>query len=80
MSIQQGEKVENRNVKGYVGRPREAGRSQRRHSTFRVGLSACYLYFQEESCEKLVMRYMELNREKLPYYRRGLRALRLVTA
>lgn len=80
MAIVEGEKVEHQNSQGYVVRSEEPGRKTRRHSTFSKGISACYLMYLEESYRELVMKYISLIPEKLPFYKRGLRAMRLAAA
>lgn len=76
-AILKGERVQHQNIHGYVVRQRESGRRYRRHSAFAIGLSACHLAYLGESFWDLVMEYISFTPKKLPYYKRGVRAMRL---
>jgi len=74
----QGQKIKRTGVQKYVGRIKEYGRVTRRNSSFYVGLySQTWIHFRE-SCWAIVQGLMKLNRNKLPDYLRGLRAMELI--
>ncbi len=53
-------------------------RVERRHSSFYIGLYGQTWVNFMESCMELVEQLMKLNLNKRKYYRRGLRAMRLI--
>lgn len=63
-------------VQKYVGRIKEYGRIQRRHSSFYIGLYGQTWVNFMESCWSLVMVLMRLNLNKLEYYLKGQRAMK----
>lgn len=65
-------------VQKYVGRVKEYGRLVRRHSSFYIGLYSQDWINCIKPCWELVMEFMKLNRNKLEYYLRGLRAMKLI--
>jgi hypothetical protein len=74
----QGQKIKRMGVQKYVGRVKEYGRTQRRHSSFYIGLyGQSWLNFIE-TCRELVRDLMRLNPNKQKYYQRGLRAMKLI--
>ena len=62
----------------YVGRVKEYGRIQRRHSSFYIGLYGQTWVDFLASCWGLVVKLMKLNRHKLEDYLRGQRAMNLI--
>lgn len=75
-----GEKIKHMGVQKYVGRIQEAGRYERRHSSFYIGLyGQNWVMFLENSWE-FVTELMKINCNKLQAYHRGLRALRLIAS
>ncbi|WP_293118837.1 hypothetical protein [Moorena sp. SIO4G3] len=76
----QGQKIKSKGVQKYVGRVKESGRMERRDSSFYIGLYGLALGEFMESCWDLVKELMSLNRNKLEYYLRGLRARFLIMA
>lgn len=62
----------------YVGRVKESGRIERRHSSFYIGLYGRTWVNFMESCMELVTNLMKLSRNKQQCYQRGLRAMRLI--
>lgn len=70
-----GQKIKSKGVQKYVGRVKEYGRIQRRHSSFYIGLYGQSWVPYVESCWVLVTELMRLNRNKLEYYLRGQRAM-----
>ncbi|MEG4634595.1 hypothetical protein QUB56_34455 [Microcoleus sp. AR_TQ3_B6] len=74
----QGQKIKRTGVQNYVARIKEYGRVTRRHSSFYVGLySQTWIGFRESGWA-IVQELMKLNRNKLPDYLRGLRAMELI--
>ncbi|PLZ09743.1 IS4 family transposase [Fischerella thermalis WC114] len=74
----QGQIIKQLGVQKYVGRVKEYGRTERRHSSFYIGLyGQTWINFQA-SCVELVTDLMKLNRNKLNYYHQGLRAMKLI--
>lgn len=73
-----GQKLKRIGVQKYVARVKEYGRLTRRHSSFYVGLySQTWVGFMDD-CWGIVQSLMRLNRNKLEYYLRGLRAMELI--
>ena len=65
-------------VQEYVGRVKEFGRSERRHSSFYIGLyGQTWVNFMAQ-CTVAVSELMRLAFNKRKYYHRGLRAMELV--
>jgi hypothetical protein len=74
----QGQEIKRKGIQKYVGRVKEYGRIERRHSSFYIGLYGQTWVNFMESCIELVDELMKLNRNKQKYYQRGLRAMRLI--
>ena len=75
-----GQNFKKKAVQKYVGRVKEYGRIQRRHSSFYIGLyGQTWVKFMESSWE-IVTELMRLNRNKLEYYLRGMRAMELIAS
>jgi len=74
----QGQKIKKLGLQKYVGRVKESGRIQRRHSSFYIGLYGQTWVNFMESCWGLVTDLMRLNRNKLEYYLQGQRAMELI--
>lgn len=75
-----GQIIKKKGVQKYVGRVREYGRLTRRHSSFYIGLSGQNWVKFMDDCWGLVEDLMKLNRNKLEYYLRGMRAIKLILA
>lgn len=73
-----GQQIKQKGIQKYVGRVKEYGRIERRHSSFYIGLYGQTWVNFMESCEDLVTELMRLHRNKLKYYQRGLRAMELI--
>jgi Transposase DDE domain len=74
----QGEKIKRKGLQKYIGRTKEYGRIERRHSNFYVGLyGQSWINFMG-NCWEAVEKLMKLNRNKLEYYLRGIRAMELI--
>ncbi|BAZ71181.1 transposase (plasmid) [Fischerella sp. NIES-4106] len=74
----QGQEIKRKGIQKYVGRVKEYGRTQRRHSSFYIGLYGNNWVNFMEPCIELVTKLIKLNRNKQKYYQRGLRAMRLI--
>lgn len=74
----QGQKIKRMGVQKYVGRLKEFGRIERRHSSFYIGLYGDNWVNFMGPCWELVTELMKLNRNKRSFYQRGLRAMRLI--
>lgn len=73
-----GQQIKRKGVQNYVGRVKEAGRIERRHSSFYIGLYGGNWVNFVQPYEDLVAQLMILNRNKRPFYQRGLRAMELI--
>ena len=73
-----GQKIKRQGTQKYIGRVKETKRIERRHSSFYIGLYAHNWVSFWDECVDLVAQLMRLNRNKLPYYQRGLRAMELM--
>ena len=78
IAIVRGLKIKHMGVQKYVCRVKESGRTERRHSTFRVGLSGEMWVKNLELCADWLPDLMKLNPNKLKHYQRGLRAAELI--
>jgi hypothetical protein len=78
MATFKGQNIKQIGIQKYIGRVKEYGRLSRRHSSFYIGLHGqswvCFLCH----CWELVRELMRLNRNKLEYYLRGIRAMELI--
>lgn len=73
-----GQLIKRKGIQKYIARIKERGRSQRRHSSFYIGLyGQTWVHFQD-SCMDLVMELMRINRNKWQHYQQGLRAMKLI--
>lgn len=73
-----GKIIKSKGVQKYVGRVKEYGRIQRRHSSFYIGLYGQNWINFMESCWGLITDLMKLNRNKLEYYLQGQKAMKLI--
>lgn len=74
----QGQQIKRKGIQNYVARIKESGRTERRHSSFYIGLyGQTWVNFQH-ICMGLVQELMRLNPNKLKYYQRGLKAMKLI--
>ena len=74
----QGQQIKRKGVQKYVGRVKEYGRSERRHSSFYIGLYGQNWVNFQDKCWELVMELLRLTPNKNKYYQRGQRAMRLI--
>ena len=73
-----GQKIKRQGLQKYIGRVKESKRTERRHSGFYIGLYAHnWVNFWDE-CAEMAAELMRLNRNKLAYYKKGLRAMELI--
>lgn len=75
-----GQKIKRKGVQKYIGRVKEYGRLTRRHSSFYVGLYGQDWVGFMDDCWRLVEELMQLNPNKLEYYLRGMKAMKLIVA
>ncbi len=74
----QGQEIKRKGIQKYVGRIKEYGRIERRHSSFYIGLyGQTWVHFRQ-TCMNLVTELMKLHRNKHKYYQQGLRAMMLI--
>ncbi|AFY91141.1 IS4 family transposase [Chroococcidiopsis thermalis] len=78
MATFKGQRIKLLGVQKYVGRVKEKRRIQRRHSSFYLGLYGQTWIGFIDDCWELVRKLMRLNRNKLKYYFRGIRAMELI--
>ena len=76
----QGKRLKQQALQKYIARPERAERAQKRHSAFHVGLAAHRWLPFWMSCQQHVYDLMRLNRNKIEYYLRGLKAMDAVLA
>lgn len=73
-----GQKIKRLGAEKYVGRVKEAERTEPRHSHFYIGLyGQTWVQFMAPYAE-IVTQLLQLSPHKRQYYRRGMRAMRLV--
>lgn len=76
----QGQQIKRKGIQKYIGRVKEHGRIERRHSSFYIGLfGQTWVNFMPD-CMELVTELMKINCNKQKYYQLGLRAMKLVMA
>ena len=73
-----GQQIKLKGVQKYVGRVKEAGRIERRHSSFYIGLYGENWVKFVEPYKDLVAELMILNPNKRLFSQRGLRAMELI--
>ena len=74
----QGRKMKQMGIQKYIGRVKETGRTERRHSSFYIGLYGQTWVNFVAQCADAVGELMRLNRNKWKYYQKGLRAMELI--
>ncbi|GAX34774.1 transposase [Nodularia sp. NIES-3585] len=73
-----GQQIKRKGIQKYIARIKEYGRTERRHSSFYIGLYGQTWINFKDICMNLVMELMRLHRNKRKYYQQGLRAMRLI--
>jgi hypothetical protein len=76
----EGQVIIQKGIQKYVGRVKETGRTEKRHSCFYVGLYGHTWGNFVSNCGALVEELLSLSPNKLTYYQRGKRAMQLVMA
>ena len=77
-ATEQGKKIKRMGIQKYIGRVKEVRRTERRHSSFYIGLyGQTWVHFMH-GCTEPVTELMRLNRNKWKYYQKGLRARSLI--
>ena len=74
----EGSSIKQKGIQKYVGRVKETGRTERRHSCFYIGLYGHTWVNFVGNCGALVEELLRLAPNKLTYYQRGKRAMQLV--
>jgi hypothetical protein len=74
----QGQQIKRKGIQKYIARIKEDGRTERRHSSFYIGLYGQTWVNFKDVCMDLVMKLMIINRNKCKYYQQGLKAMRLI--
>ena len=74
----QGIKMKRIGIQNYIGRVQEVGRIERRHSSFYIGLYGQIWANFIEQCADAVSELIGLTRNKWKFYRKGLRAMKLI--
>ena len=77
-ATRQGIKMKRMGIQKYIGRVQEAGRSERRHSSFYIGLYGQIWANFIEQCADTVSELIGLSRNKWKFYQKGLRAMELI--
>lgn len=77
-AVKAGRSYRNMALQKYLGRQQELKRINRRHSAFWLGLYGCLWVGAMEFWNELAFELIRLKPEKLPYFRRGLRAMALI--
>lgn len=75
----QGQEIKRKGIQKYVGRVKEYGRRERRHSSFYIGLYAQAWVNFIDNCRELVRSLLRLSPNKRKYYQQGERAMRLIS-
>ena len=74
----QGKRMKQMGIQKYIGRVKEARRTQRRHSSFYIGLYGQSWVNFVAQCADAVAELMRLTRNKWKYYQKGQRAMALI--
>lgn len=74
----QGKKIKKMGIQKYIGRVKEVGRTERRHSSFYIGLYGQTWVNFMDGCAHIVAELMKINRNKRKYYQKGQRAMELI--
>ena len=76
----QGQRLKQKALQRYIARPETKGRSHKRHSAFHVALTAYRWAPCWQCCQPQIQALLRLDRNKLEYHLRGLKALEAVLA
>ena len=78
VATEQGKSITTKGIQKYIGRVKETGRRDKRHSHFYVGLYAFRWVQFVPSCTDLVEQLLSLSPHKRRYYQKGRRAMKLI--
>lgn len=76
----QGQQLQQKALQKYIARPETTGRTHKRHSAFHIGLTAYRWVPFWPRCHQQVHALLRLDRNKIEYHLRGLRAIDTVLA
>lgn len=79
-SALKGKVIKNKGYQKYIARLTEAKRRDRRHSDFWIGLYGDMWILAWEFCFNFIQELMIINRHKLPYYQKGIKAYSKISA
>ncbi len=77
-AILQGREMKQKGVQKYIGRVKESGREERRHSSFWIGIYGQDWVVESDFRQEIVEELMVIRRNKLPFFQRGIRARKLI--
>ncbi|AFZ38321.1 transposase IS4 family protein (plasmid) [Stanieria cyanosphaera PCC 7437] len=77
-SVLKGKSIKNSGHQKYIARLTEARRTSRRHSNFWLGIYGELWIIAWEFLINVVRDMMNLNRQKMPHYQRGIKAISLI--
>ena len=76
----QGQRLKQKTLQKYIARPETRGRTHKRHSAFHIGLTAYRWMPYWQCCQPQIQALLRLDRNKIEYHLRGLRAIDAVLA
>lgn len=76
----QGQRLKQKALQKYIARPETNGRTHKRHSAFHIGLTAYRWAPCWQCCQQQIQALLSLDRNKIEYHLRGLRAIEAVMA
>ena len=76
----QGQRLKQKALQKYIARPETKGRTHKRHSAFHVALTAYRWAPCWQCCQHKIQELLRLDRNKIVYHLRGLKALEAVLA
>ncbi|CAN5766478.1 hypothetical protein BH23CYA1_BH23CYA1_03300 [soil metagenome] len=71
----QGQRLKQKTLQKYIARPETRGRTHQRHSAFHIGLTAYRWTPCWQCCQPQIQALLRLDRNKIEYHLRGLRAI-----
>jgi hypothetical protein len=76
----QGQQIKQIGLQKYVSRPETTQSSQRRHSSFYIGLHLHNWFSLGQLCQKTIAELLQINRRWVSYYNKGRRAMELAAS
>ncbi|MEL7052230.1 MAG: IS4 family transposase [Cyanobacteria bacterium J06588_5] len=76
----QGQRLKQKALQKYIARPETKGRNHKRHSAFHIGLTAYRWAPCWQCCQQQIQALLKIDRNKIEYHLRGLRAIEAVLA